>query len=147
MSGALNWIYLGQKIWLFSQKIFQQAQITLLDEFQILPFWFSLNSNIKKSNLRLPIWIQRGNRIKDLDILEYIKAEHFNGTQSVTVLCNDYCNGLVSGWCQKNGWKCRAHTNMIGSEDKYIVSLDCVPTFELISRARNGIIFVSFQGE
>ena len=34
---------------------------------------------------------------------------------------------------------------MIGCEDKCIVAIDCVPTFELISRARNCMIFVSFQ--
>ena len=80
-----------------------------------------------------------------MDILEYIKSEHVVENESVTVLCKDFCSGLRTEWCGKNGWKCLPYSCMIGCEDQCIVAIDCVPTYELISRARNFMVFVSFQ--
>ena len=108
----------------------------------------SKDQTLEKSvlpNGKLPIWIQRGNRIKDLDILNYIKAENLLENESVTVVCKENCNSLIKDWCSQVGWKCLPYDHMVGCEDKCIISLDCLPTFELISRARNYFIFVSTQ--
>ena len=71
----------------------------------------------------MPIWIECGDRIKDLDILEYIKVELIGENESVTVLCKDYCSGLRTDWCNENGWKCLPYSCMIGCEDKCIVAI------------------------
>lgn len=92
---------------------------------------------------RLPIWISASEKFEEQEILSYIKSKYIQDHESVTLLNAYDCTDSVRDWCQDHGWRICSYVNVNGCEDQVIVSMRCNPTFELISRARNAIIFIT----
>ena len=101
----------------------------------------------KLPNSRLPIWIQRGVEVSDEEVLELIKSDYKFPHESITLLYDiDHpLDENTKEWCSINQWKYFTMLEMIGCEDQMIVIFDCMPMFELISRARNQLVIVTSQ--
>ena len=54
-------------------------------------------------------------------------------------------NEYVQEFCHVNNWRYFVGPEVTGIEDQCIILYECTPGFELISRARNQLIFVSTQ--
>ena len=102
----------------------------------------------KLPNSRLPIWIQRGVDVSNEEVLELIKSDYKFPHESITLLYdidNPLLDENTKEWCRINHWKYCTLLEMIGCEDQIIIILDCMPMFELISRARNQLVIVTTQ--
>ena len=102
----------------------------------------------KLPNSRIPIWYQRGEDVFDKEILEKIKADCIYPHETV-ILTYDQDQPISDSsknWCLSNNWKCTENMDITGCEAQCVVIFECNPLFELVSRARNQIIFVSTYG-
>ena len=127
----------------------------LLEHFKSLPNTSYLDSSndtvLDKENLpigRLPVWLEIIENSSDEHILEFIKSAYISGNDSVTLIFNKYelknkRRNKVTKWCMKNGWNSKHYSYYFGCEDNVIVLFQCSMVFELISRARNQVIFVT----
>ena len=77
-----------------------------------------------------------------------IKKEHILGHETVTLIYNKH--GLrnerrekVEQFCLENGWTLHHYSHFFGCEDQVIILFECSPLFELISRGRNQVIFIT----
>ena len=127
----------------------------LLEHFKRLPNTSYLDSSndtvLDKENLpigRLPVWLEIFGNSSDEQILEFIKSSYIYKHESVTLIFNKYelkdkRKNKVTKWCIKNGWNSKHYSYYFGCEDNVIVLFQCSMVFELISRARNQVIFVT----
>ena len=52
----------------------------------------------------------------------------------------------INKWCVKNEWKCLENYEIYGSEAQVIIMYELLLNMESMSRARNGLIFVTTDG-
>ena len=96
---------------------------------------------------RVPIWIERGRQVPDLQVLEHIKEACIPEHESVTLIHNkkELAHDIKS-WCEGNNWRHVNNEDIIGCEDESVVIFDDILSFENVSRGRKGIVIVSTQG-
>ena len=96
---------------------------------------------------RIPLWIEEIIEIPIEIIFECIK-NYLIGQESVTLIYN--IHGLrnerrqtVEQHCVKSGWSFKHYSHFFGCEDQVIILFECSLLFELISRGRNQVIFIT----
>ena len=107
----------------------------------------SFDMELDKSNLpsgRLPVWIQVEGNVNCCQVLQIVKDHHVLRNESVTVLYNPGEQGQdLEHWCNQNNWRCLPFFDVYGCEDQCIIIFMNTLMHEYISRARNGLIFVT----
>ena len=81
-------------------------------------------------------------------IFECVKVKCIQEHETVTLIYNAY--GLrkerkenVEKYCLENGWSFQHYSHFFGCEDQVIILFECSLLFELISRGRTEVIFVT----
>ena len=129
----------------------------ILEHFKSIPKTSYLDTcndlSLERQNLpsgRVPLWIDQLEEQPVETILELIK-EHLLDHESVTLIYNK--NGLtdertarVHKFCIDNEWKFHHQSHYFGCEDMVIILFECDLLFELISRGRNQVVFVTTTG-
>ena len=127
----------------------------LVDHFKSLPNISYLDPcndiHMDKSSLpsgREPLWIEELEELPSYDILNLIKKDHILEHETVTLIYDKYnLNELrqqeVEDFCHQNQWSLNHFMDYFGCEDQVIILFELNPLFELISRGRNHIIFVT----
>ena len=97
---------------------------------------------------RTPLWFEEMTEIAVETIFKCIKNENSLEHETVTLLYDKY--GLLNErkekleqFCLKNGWKFYHYSHFFGCEDQVIILFECSLLFELISRGRNQVIFIT----
>ena len=97
---------------------------------------------------RTPLWFEQMTEIGVEDIFNNIKDEDLLENENVTLLYDKY--GLpkerkekLEQVCLKIGWKFHHYSHFFGCEDQVIILFECSLLFELISRGRNQMIFIT----
>ena len=97
---------------------------------------------------RTPLWIEEITEITVETILECIKKDHILADETVTLIYDKH--GLrnerkenLESFCQRNGWRFYHYSHFFGCEDQVIILFECSLLFELISRGRNQVIFIT----
>ena len=126
-----------------------------MEHFKSLPNVSYLNScnDIKLDKLSLPagrepIWIEEIKEQPLYDILNLIRKSHILEHEAVTLIYDKYSlNEMrqkeVEEFCLQNSWSLYHFMDYFGCEDQVIILFECNPLFELVSRGRNQIIFVT----
>ena len=127
----------------------------LVDHFKSLPniSYLDTCNDIKLDKLSLPVgreplWIEEMKEQATNDILDLIKTDHIFDCESVTLIYDKYNlkaerQQEVEDFCHQNGWSLNHFMDYFGCEDQVIILFECNPLFELVSRGRNQIIFVT----
>ena len=127
---------------------------SVIEHFKILPntSYLDTSNDVKldKSNLptgRTPLWLEEMSEMAIEDIFDHIK-EHILAHETVTVIYDKH--GLrnermkdIEQLCCKNGWSFHHYSHFFGCEDQVIILFECSLLFELISRGRNQVIFIT----
>ena len=105
---------------------------------------------------RLPVWVEKGAQVPDLEVLEFIREDHIFDHESVTLIYRnsqdpddpelDDLSPEVRAWCEENNWKCVMAMEAVGGEDEVVVVLGSGSPFEECSRGRNGLIVLTTRG-
>ena len=97
---------------------------------------------------RLPLWVEEIIEVPIETIFESIKGKYIFEQETVTLIYNEH--GLsnerrenVEKYCFENGWNFQHYSHFFGCEDQVIILFECSLLFELISRGRNAIIFIT----
>ena len=128
---------------------------TIVEHFKSLPntSYLDTNNDLKteQSSLpigRIPIWIDEIIELPIETIFKCIKEKNILEDETVTLIYNKH--GLreerkesIEKYCLKNGWSFQHYSNFFGCEDQIIVLFECSLLFELISRGRNQVIFIT----
>ena len=128
---------------------------SVLEHFKSLPNTSYLDTcndlKTERSSLptgRTPIWFEEITEIAIATIFKCIKDDHLLEFETVTLIYDKY--GLsnqrkesVEQFCQKFGWRFYHYSHFFGCEDQVIILFECSLLFELISRGRNQVIFIT----
>ena len=97
---------------------------------------------------RTPLWFEEMTEIAIEKIFKCIKNNHILEHETVTLIYDKY--GLrnerkenVEQFCKDNGWRFHHYSHFFGCEDQVIILFECSLLFELISRGRNQVIFIT----
>ena len=95
---------------------------------------------------RVPVWIERGEEVTDVEVLERVKRQHVKEGERVMVVYDhkkpvtetrDWCGG------QQPAWRYVGIVDIRGCEDQVVVWIHTGSAPENYSRARNGLVVVS----
>ena len=128
---------------------------SIVEHFKSLPNTSYLDTNndlkIEQSSLptgRIPLWVEEIVEVPIETIFESIKGRHIHKQETVTLIYNEH--GLrnerkqsVEKYCLENGWSLQHYSHFFGCEDQVIILFECSLLFELISRGRNQVIFIT----
>ena len=97
---------------------------------------------------RTPLWFEEMTEIDVKTIFEYIKEHHILDHETVTVLYNEHELGNdrlenLKQFCINDQWRFQHYSHFFGCEDQVIILFECSLLFELISRGRNQVIFIT----
>ena len=97
---------------------------------------------------RTPLWFEEMTEIDVQTIFDFIKDDHILDQETVTLLFNEHELGNdrrqnMELFCIKNGWQFQHYSHFFGCEDQVIILFECSLLFELISRGRNQVIFIT----
>ena len=100
----------------------------------------------------LPVWIQKDKFVSDEQILELIKSKYLQDYNDITLFYNvtrlrdkDRVT-KIKNWCEANAWNCLQNYDIYGSESQIVIMYELLLNLESMSRARNGLIFVTTDG-
>ena len=127
----------------------------IVEHFKSLPNTSYLDTcndlRLERSSLptgRTPVWFDENFEIPVEKIFECIKQDHILQHETVTLIYNKY--GLreerreaVEQFCIQNNWCFQHYSHFFGCEDQVIILFECSLLFELISRGRNQVIFIT----
>ena len=127
----------------------------IVEHFKSLPntSYLSTNNDLKteQSSLptgRMPLWIEEMTEVPIETIFECIKGKYILEHESVTIIYNEH--GLnnerkegLEKYCLKNEWSFQHYSHFFGCEDQVIILFECSLLFELISRGRTEVIFIT----
>ena len=127
----------------------------IVEHFKSLPntSYLDTNNDLKTEQTslptgRIPLWIEEIIEVPVENIFEYIKEKYILQHETVTLIYNVY--GLtierkenVEKCCLENEWSFQHYSHYFGCEDQVIILFECSLLFELISRGRNEVIFVT----
>ena len=97
---------------------------------------------------RTPVWIEETVEQPVENIMGLIKRELVFEHETVTIIYDkfnlrDERMENMNQFCENNGWQFHHYSHYFGCEDQVIVLFECSLLFELISRGRNQVIFVT----
>ena len=97
---------------------------------------------------KLPVWIQRGEEVSDLKILEFIeKGNLIEKNEHVTILSDlPVQSENIAQWCLKNGFRYINDAFPWGIEDEVVIIFNSSPGPEGLSRSRINLIMVTVEG-
>ena len=127
----------------------------IVEHFKSLPntSYLDTNNDLKteQSSLptgRMPLWVEEKTEVPIETIFESIKGKYIFEQETVTLIYNEH--GLsterrenVETYCLQNGWNFQHYSHFFGCEDQVIILFECSLLFELISRGRNQVIFIT----
>ena len=127
----------------------------IVEHFKSLPntSYLDTNNDLKteQSSLptgRMPVWVEEIIELPIESILKFIEEKYILDHETVTLIFNEH--GLrderkenIEKYCHKNGWSFQHYSNFFGCEDQIIILFECSLLFELISRGRNQVIFIT----
>ena len=128
---------------------------SIVEHFKSLPNTSYLDANndlkIEQSRLptgRMPLWVEEIIEAPIETIFECINGKYILEKETVTLIYNEH--GLsnerrenLEKYCLENGWNCQHYSHFFGCEDQVIILFECSLLFELISRARTEVIFIT----
>ena len=99
-------------------------------------------------NGRKPLWIEQIIEIPVETIFKSIKEKYIPQHEAVTLIYNEHTlrnerREIVEKYCLKNGWSFQHYSHFFGCEDQVIILFECSLLFELISRGRTQVIFIT----
>ena len=99
-------------------------------------------------NGRKPLWVEQIIEIPVETIFKSIKEKYIPQHEAVTLIYNEHKlrnerRENVEKYCLKNGWSFQHYSHFFGCEDQVIILFECSLLFELISRGRNAVIFIT----
>ena len=128
---------------------------TIVEHFKSLPntSYLDTSNDLKteQSSLptgRTPLWVEEIIEIPIETIFKCIQGNYIQEHETVTLIYNEH--GLrderrknLEKYCLKNKWSFQHYSNFFGCEDQVIILFECSLLFELISRGRNEVIFIT----
>ena len=128
---------------------------SIVEHFKSLPntSYLDTNNDLKteQSNLppgRLPLWVEEIIEIPIENIFECIKEKYILEHETVTLIFNEHAlanerRQNVEKHCLRYGWSFQHYSHFFGCEDQVIILFECSLLFELISRGRSKVIFIT----
>ena len=127
----------------------------IVEHFKSLPntSYLDTNNDLKteQSSLptgRMPLWVEEITEVPIETIFEHIKGKYIYDHENVTLIYNEH--GLLDErreklhkYCIKNRWSFQHYSHFFGCEDQVIILFECSLLFELISRGRTHMIFIT----
>ena len=128
---------------------------SIIEHFKSLPniSYLDTNNDLKTEHSylptgHLPLWVEEIIEIPIESIFDCIKEKHISDNYTVTLIYNEHGlrnerREIVEQYCLKSGWNFKHYSYFFGCEDQVVILFECSLLFELITRGRNKVIFIT----